>query len=533
MAWGDAYAQFRSAARETPLPAEDLERLGMTAHLLGREEESAGLLTQAHNEFLNGGETVRAARVAIWLSFSLQTKGELAQGSGWIARARRLLEESAHDCVEQGYLLVPTALRHFFQGDPATALATFTEAVRIGERFRDRDLIAMARNGQGRSLIRMGKAAEGIALMDEVMVAITTGEVSAIFAGNTYCSVIDACHEIYDLRRAQEWTVALNRWCETQPDLVPYRGTCMVRRAEILQLHGAWPDALQEALLACHRLGEPPGQRGVGSAHYQLGELHRLRGDFDKAEEAYREAGQNGRNPEPGLALLRLAQGRVEAASHAIRRAMDEAQDQRARSRLLPAYVEITLAAGDVAAARAAALELTAIARDLDAPFLHAASAQAIGSVSLAEGDFRAALHALRVASNGWRELRAPYCAAQAAVLISQACRELGDVDAAEMELQAACRCFQELGAQPDIARLKSLAPKEGSVATGSLTAREVEVLILVATGRTNRAISAALGISEKTVARHVSNIFAKLGISSRAAATAYAYDRQLVTPRT
>lgn len=532
-AWGEAYAQLQSAGREAPLPPEDLERLAMAAHLLGRDGESGDLLAQAHNEFLKRGEIERAARVAIWLSFSLQTKGELAQGGGWIARARRLLEDAPRDCVEHGYLLVPDALRHFFQGDPATARAIFAEAVKIGERFGERDLIAMGRHGQGRALIRMGKTAEGVALLDEVMVAITTGEVSAIIAGDTYCSVIEACHEIYDLRRAQEWTTALNRWCDAQPDMVPYRGSCLVRRAEILQLHGEWPDAIEEARLACDRLAVPPGQRAIGSAYYQLGELHRLRGEFDHAEEAYREAGQRGRKPEPGLAQLRLIQGRVDVASRAIRRAVDEAPDRRTRSRLLPAYIEITLAEKDVAAAKAAALELARIAGDLNSPYLHAASFHATGAVALAEGDCRAALSALRRAANGWRELGAPYEAARAGALIGVACRELGDLDAAEMELEAACRCFQQLGALPDLARLRNVSPKPVSGASGGLTAREVEVLTLVATGRTNRAISASLGISEKTVARHVSNIFTKLGLSSRAAATAYAYQQQLVRPHT
>ncbi len=528
-AWADAYAQLLAADRQAPLQPEDLERLATAAYLVGKDADCADIWARAHHGFQGRGEVERAARCAFWLAFGLFDRGETARGGGWIARARRLLDARPQDCVEQGYLLFPTALQCIGQGDYTTAYTTFTQAAEIGERFGDPDLVTLARHGQGRSLIRLGQTANGIALLDEIMVAVTTGEVSPIVVGDVYCGVISACQEIFDLRRAQEWTAALSHWCAAQPDLVPYRGQCLVRRAEIMQLHGAWPDAMDEARRACERLSHPPGQPGVGAAFYQQAELHRLRGEFARAEEAYREASRRGRSPQPGLAQLRLAQGQVAAAAAAIRQALDEAQERRTRSRMLPALVEIAIVANDVPTARAAADELSQIAADLDAPFLRAVSAHATGAVLLVEGDARAALTALRRGWTVWCELEAPYEAARVCVLMGLACRALGDDDTGRMELDAARQVFQRLGAVPDLARVKELSRAAAPQAAAGLTAREVQVLGLVATGKTNRAIAGELAISEKTVARHVSNIFAKLGLSTRAAATAYAYRHDLL----
>ena len=388
--------------------------------------------------------------------------------------------------------------------------------------------MTLARVGVGRCLIYAGEIAEGLRLLDEAMVAVTAREVSPIAVGDVYCTVIEACQELFDLRRVHEWTAALTRWCESQPDLVLYRGQCLVHRAEIMQLHGTWAEAMEEAVRACERL---TGQPAIGAAFYQRAELHRMRGELEEAEAAYRRANELGREPQPGLALLRLAQGQLGAADVAIRRVLDEADDPLSRARVLGPYVEIVLVGGDIAAARAAANELAAIATELNAPFLQALAASSVGAALLAAGDARAALSALRQSWTGWQKLDAPFEAARVRVLIGVACRALGDEDSAEMELDAASSVFRRLDAVPDLARaeeLSRIAPTTAT-ATAGLTAREVQVLGLVAKGKTNRVIADDLFISEKTVARHVSNIFTKLGLSSRSAATAYAYEHDLV----
>lgn len=527
--WTDAYMLLAAADSDEPLPPEDLERLATAAYLIGKDAESAEIWTRAHQEFLGRGAVARAARCAFWLAFGLMHQGERARAGGWITRARELLDNARQDCVEQGYLLLPIALQRVFAGDAAGAYGMFCQAAEIGDRFGDRDLIALARHSRGRVLIRMGEIRDGVGLLDEAMITIDAGEVSPLVVGDVYCSVIEGCLEVFDLRRAQEWTAALTRWCEAQPDLVPYRGQCLVRRAEILQLRGAWPEAIEAARQACEQLLQPSPQPASGAAFYQYGELHRLRGEFSQADEAYRQANRYGRTPQPGLALLRLAQGQSETATAAIRLVVDEARGTETRSRLLPANVEIMLAAGDIQAARMAADELASLAGDLDALLLTAVAAQARGAVQLAEGDARAALPILRQAWTGWQEVDAPYDAARVRVLIGLASRDLGDVEAAEMEFDAARWIFQQLGARPDLTRVEALSRALTPAPAGGLSAREMQVLRLVARGKTNREIASALFISERTVERHLSNIFNKLDLTSRSAATAYAYEHQLL----
>jgi DNA-binding CsgD family transcriptional regulator len=502
--------------------------LATAAYLAGRDEESIELWERAHRELLNAGEPLRAVRCASWLVFVLLNGGQIARSGGWLARARRLLDDCQRDCPELGYVLVPTAVLRAVEGDWSGAHAIASQAAEIGERFGEIDLVTLARNVQGRALIGQRRVVEGMAVFDEAMVAVTADEASPMVAGAVYCSVIEACQRVFDVRRAQEWTAALTHWCDSQPELVPFTGDCLLHRAEIMQLRGAWTDAVEAAERAAERL-QRRRQAAVGAALYQQGELHRLRGAFVQAEEAYTQASRSGREPQPGLAQLRLAQGQVDAAKTAIRRTVDEAHDRVSRSRLLPAFVEIMCAGGDAGAARAAADELSQLADELGAPLLRGLATHARGAVLLGEGDAAGALAALRQAWTTWRELEIPYEAARARVLIGVACRRLGDEEGAAMELDAAQWAFEQLGAARDLARAQELSRSAAADPAHGLTSRELEVLRLVATGKTNRTIAADLFLSERTVARHVSNILAKLGLSSRAGATAYAYEHDLM----
>jgi DNA-binding CsgD family transcriptional regulator len=525
--WGDAFAELSAAHREGELAVEDLERLAVAAYMVGRDDACEEAWIAAHHAWLRRGQAERAARCAFWQALGLFFRGDLAPAMGWVARGGRLLEDSRRECVEEAWLRMLRALPLLFDGDADAVYPSLVEAGEIAARFGDSDATMFARLGRGYSLILQGRITEGVALLDEVMVAVTADEVAPMLAGIAYCQVIELCQAVFDLRRAREWTEALTRWCDSQPDLVAFRGNCLVHRCEIFQFQGAWADALDSARRACEWLAGPPAWDALGSAYYQLAEIQRLRGELAEAQEAYRRASQAGRDPEPGMSLLRLAQGRIDLAVPAIRRALEEAQEPIARSRLLPGSVEVMLEAEDVGAARAAADELAGIAARFDAPYLHARAAQASGAVLLAEGDPRAALTKLRAAHRSWRDLEAPHQAAAVRLLIGVACQQLGDGASAELEFAAARGGLEELGAAPDLERLARLA---GSTRPGGpLSRREREVLTLVAAGKTNRAIAAALFISDKTVARHLSNIFTKLRLSSRAEATAYAYKHGLV----
>ncbi len=526
-AWAEAYEKFSAADREKPLEPEDLDRFAAAARLLGKDADADRLYERGHQESVAHGDRRGGARFAIWLGISLMERGEPARGGGWLSRARRLLDDGDEVSAEHGFLMVPAALQDLIAGDVPAARAAFAQIVEIGDRWGQPDLIAFGRLGLGQATIMLGQIPEGVALLDEAMVAVTAGEVSPLVSGAVYCGVIEACQEVFDLRRAREWTTALTNWCDAQPDMVPFTGQCLVHRAEIMQLHGAWPDAAEAAQRARDRFLQSQAA-AAGAALFRLGEIHRLRGEFTDAVDAFRQASQWGHEPQPGLALVRLAQGQVDTAVAAVRRAIDEAQLPSARPRLLAACVEILLAAGDIEAARLAADELSQIADTIGAPLLRAAAAQARGSVLLAAGDARAALPELRLAWAAWHELDVPYEAARTRVLIGLTCRALGDEDTARMEFDAAGWAFRQLGAAPDIARTEALV-RRTTGPQGGLTTRELEVLRLIASGRTNRAIAAELFLSEKTVARHVSNIFTKLGLSSRAAATAYAYENGLV----
>ena len=528
-AWADARELLTAADRDASLQPEDLERLAIATYLIGRYAESTEISRRVYQESMKAADVGRAIRSAFWIAIEHLGRGEMAPAAGWLARAERLVGEGLGERVESGYLMIADAWRSLATGDPDAAVRTNEGALEIGSRFGDPDLVVLARLGVGESLIARGETERGVGLMDEVMVDVTSGAVSPVIVGIAYCTVIASCQQIFDLRRAQEWTVALDRWCQSQPQLVHLRGQCLVNRAEVMQFHGAWEDADAEARQASQRLAELEGDPYFGEAIYQTAELHRLRGEFTEAEAAYRRASGLGRRPEPGIALLRLAQGHADVAAATLARATDEAGGVFARARLLEPLVESMLATGSTVEARRAADEMLQIAADVAAPLLTTVAGRAHGAVLLAEGDARTALPVLRRSWTEWKELDAPYEAARTRVLIGLACRQLGDADAAALELDAARDVFQGLGARPDLARVEALLNPPPARSAGGLTARQLEVLRLVAAGKTNREIAADLVISERTVARHLSDIFDKLDVPSRAGATAYAYEHGLI----
>ena len=521
-AWGDAFAAFREADAAEPLGVEDLDQLAMAAHLLGRDDDATGIGARAFRAALDAGQEQSAARTAFWTGFKHMQRGEFAAGGAWFERAGALVEQLGGDVVEAGYLHIPQGLQALESSRPDEGLAHFTEVLRIGDRFGDPDLRTLGRLGSGQARIALGEVATGLRLLDQAMLAVTSDEASAVVAGIVYCATIEACHHQLDLRRAQEWTVALTEWCERQPDLVPYRGQCRLYRAELMRIHGDWRNAGEETRRAEALLIGPPPDPAVGEAHYLQAELDRLRGSLPAAERGYTDGSRFGRRPEPGLALLRVAQGKVDAARGMLRRALEETPRD---ARVLAACVEAALAAGDLDEAREDADRLGRVAEDSAQDVVRAIAAEADGTVRLAEGDAPGALRRLREAWTGWQAVGAVYDGARVRVAIAAACDALGDADTAAMERSAAREVFAALDARPMLELLASAGP-EASASAGhphGLSAREVEVLGLVAGGRTNREIAAELGISERTVDRHVSNVYTKLDVSTRAAATAWA----------
>jgi DNA-binding CsgD family transcriptional regulator/tetratricopeptide (TPR) repeat protein len=541
-AWADAYRLFEAADRDAALGPEELERFGTAAYLTGRDAECETLRERAHHAYLGRGDHEGAARAAGWLAFGLMHRGATAPASGWFARAERLLDEAHLDSVVRGYLLVPTAIHRIVQGDLAAGHDLFAQAGDIARRFNDRDLVSTACHGRGRALIRLGKISEGVALLDEAMVGVVSGEVSPVLAGDIYCSVLEGCQEIFDLRRAYQWTTMLTQWCGSQPDLVRFRGECLLYRAEVRQLRGEWNEAAQDAEAACEMLQSRPM---AGAAFYRLGEVHRLRGEIDEAEAAYTRASELGRKPQPGLSLLRVTQGQIDAAAASIRSVLADTQARPARARALAAAVEILLAMpvsgkrtadkDDRQHARDAAAELSDIAEALGSPLVSAMAAHAFGTVHLAEGDVASAAACFGRASDIWRDLEMPYEEANTRLLMAKVCACRGDEDGRRLEIDCARKLFAQLsadsGTSADTGTTAMTDPGTSTArqAVGPLSDRESQVLRLVAAGKTNRAIGEELFISEKTVARHVSNIFDKLGVSTRTEAAAWAYQHDQI----
>ncbi|MGH9136169.1 MAG: DNA-binding response regulator, partial [Acidimicrobiales bacterium] len=447
-AWRDAYAEL--VAAEEIVDVEDLERLAVAAHLIGADDwvDRWAHACRAYDE---RGEQSRAARCALWLAYGLLTGGQVALGGGWLGRAHELLEAVDGPCAERGLLLIPDAIACCDE-QPTHALALFTEAASIGRRLSDHDLLAIALMGQGQARLVAGMVREALAALDEAMLVVTSEHVSPLAEGIVYCGVIDACQRALELRRAAEWTALLSRWCEGQPDLVPFRGECLVHRSEVMQVQGNWRDALDEARRARVQV---EGMPLAGEAAYREGELHRLMGSVADADACYRAAAEAGRDPQPGLSLLRLVTGDRRTAVKAISRASIERTAIATRVRVLAAAVEVHLAADDVAAASAAADALWQLAATVDVPFVRATALHAEGQVRLARQDVSAALDVLRRAWRLWRDLAAPYEAARTRVTLGLACRASGDEETAAMELDAARLAFSNLGAGPDLANVE------------------------------------------------------------------------------
>jgi DNA-binding CsgD family transcriptional regulator/Flp pilus assembly protein TadD len=520
--WALAFDSLRSASDLGP---EDRLTLATAAYLLGDADEAIRTLQAGYQDRIKNGDALGAVRFACWLDLVLTARGEMAVAGGWIARAHRLLESEPEDIVERGYVLVDEFFEHLGRGDVARAEDTAARMVQIGRRFADADLIAQGLNCQGRAVIYSGRVPEGLALLDEAMIGISAGEVSPIIAGHVYCSMVEACQELSDFSRAASWTIALTRWCDTQPGLVPFTGQCSLHRGQIMRLRGAYDEALGEFALAQRRYQIEGTVAPAAKALTEQGDVLRVLGKLDEAETAYRQAAELGYEPQPGLMLAWLARGRTAAAISAVRRLMAETRGPVQRSWLLPAAVEVMIAARLSEEARQYSDELSGIASAFGTPALRAMAAYAAATVELTAGETENALGHARESHRIWSEVGSPYEAARARVLIARALRDLDDEDSAAAELDAARRTFVELGATPAAEQVDRLLRR---ALPGGLTEREVEVLRLVAEGKSNPEIARVLVLSPKTVERHVSNIFTKLDVSSRTAAAAYAHEHGL-----
>lgn len=527
LSWSEAYKTLKE--KHNALDTEELYHLALAAYLTGRDEESIDILARTHHQFLKNEEIRKAVRSAFWIGMMLMFKGERSRGSGWFSRAQRLVEEHHYQGPENGLLLVPAGVGSLGEGNAESAFEKFKNAHQVGKVYGDPDLTTLGLLGQGQALIQLGNVSEGIALLDESMVAVESADISPLVVGIVYCAVIETCQLIFDIRRAREWTAVLTQWCESQPGLVPFRGQCLIRRSQIMHIHGEWSGALDEMQRASQFLSKPPGEPAAGEAYYQLAEIFRLRGDFRQAEKLYLEANKWGRKPQPGLSLLRLAQNEKDLALKSIQNALEEAKTSLHRIKVFPAYIEIMLAHDKTAEAHEAVDTFDSIAEKYDAPFLRATRAYCRGAVLLKGGDAASAISILRRSLNLWNELNAPYQAAVVMVLLGIAYRAGGDHDTATMELAAAQWIFKELEALPDLEKAEALLEVKVTPDLHGLTLREFQVLQLVAEGETNKAIAGKLFISERTAERHLSNIFDKLRVNSRTEATSFAYKHRIL----
>lgn len=512
--WAAAYDAYAALPDRT---APAVEGLAEAAWWLGRMDESISSYAEAYRLHLDAGDGEMAARTAVLLSIHTRLVGDAAQSAGWDSRAQRILADLP-ECAAHGYpLYLGTAA--LTGSDLDAAYASARRMQDLGRDHDDPTLVALGVFFEGRIRIKQARVADGLALLDEAMLAALSDELGPLWTGAIYCGMMDACNELRDLRRASEWTEATRRWSDPLPLASVYPGICRVHRAQVLQSRGSWDEAEQEALGACEDM-VGIDVFVVADAYYEVGEVRRLRGDTAGAEQAYRQAHDHGRDPQPGIALLRLCQGRTEEALTSIAAAIAAGGgSQLERAPLHAAQSEIALAAGDLDLAESSARMVEETAFAFTSAGLSAEAHRCVGAVLLERGRVMEALGELRQAFNAWTELDVPFEAARTRLLLARSYAACGDADAAAREETAARACFDRLGV---LAPAPALAPD-------GLSARELEVIRLIASGKSNREIAADLVLSHKTVARHLSNIFAKTGCTSRTAAAAYAYDNGLM----
>ena len=522
--WSDAYEALH-AVGPGDLTGPDLEGLADAAWWTSRLPESLDARHRAYEVYAAAGDERAAAGASARLAIEHFVREEPAVGGGYLARAQRHAK-AIPEGPEQGFLAMVEANVARFSGDTEGALVRAREAVAIGQRYGVPDLVAMALHTEGLTLLDTGEISQGLARMDEAMIDVLSGRLDPYFTGIIFCSLIAACLELNDVSRAGEWSDAARTWCDTLQPGSPFPGMCRVNRAEVARLRGSWAEAAAEAQLASEELETlEPGLAGL--ALVQIAEIARRRGDQVGADTAFARAQELGADPQPGLALLQLTQGKRTAAKTGLEVALrNEAQSAR-RARLLLAQVEVSLAVRAPNEAKAACEELRAIASAGDTTAFDALAQTADGACRLADGDGEGALEPLRAATASWQALKLPWEAARSRVLAGQALAATGDEDGADAEYRAALVTFEQLGAEPDAMHVRQLMAGPEALPRG-LTPREAEVLRLVAAGKTNRDIAVELVISEHTVGRHLQNLFAKVGVSSRAAATAFAYEHDL-----
>lgn len=518
-AWVTAYDALSS--RPGDLDGADFDRLAVAALLAGRENDAIQALHRAFQHHLDAQDPTAAAHSAYWLALALLQHGEPAVAGGWIARCRHLVDGAAADSREAGYLLTLELFQRIYTGRFDGCLELAEQMTALARSCGDADLLAHGLNARGRMLIYDGQVRTGLESLDEAMTSVVTGQVSPLVAGETYCSLIEACQEVWDWGRAAAWTTALSRWIDEQPELVRFTGQCAVHRGQIMRIHGALREAQEEYDRAVARYLADGQPAPAGLARAEAGDVLRILGRLDEAEESFSDAVAYGHEAQPGRALLWLARGRPEAARAAIRRLLVEPRGPVQRAGLLVGCGEVLLAVGEVEEADAVATELAALAEDFGSSALVAAGNRLRAAVLLAQGQPAEALAAARAALTGWQSLGAGYDAARTRLLLAQALEDLGDAATADAELQLARTALASLGVSSGTEPVPELP--------GGLTPRELEVLRLVATGRSNPDIAATLVLSEKTVARHLSNIFTKLGVGSRTAAAHFAFEHQLL----